>query len=104
MRSRLSFGTGSRARAAHAALVSAVGVLLRIGPLLGCAFESVGLGCAFALVVGLGLGEHQAAVDRKCLELDREAPALLMRPGGADASPDRLLVAAAILHGIDVEG
>src|ERR1700733_5218197 len=54
---------------------------------------------SFALrfgVVRLRLGQHDAAVEvqRQGFELKRQAVALVVRPGGADPGPDRLLAFA----------
>src|SRR5580704_8735914 len=56
-------------------------------------------GTSFGLrlgVVRLRLGEHDAAVEvqRQGFELKRQAVALVVRPGGADPGPDRLLAFA----------
>jgi hypothetical protein len=48
-------------------------------------------------VVGLRLGQHDAAVDREGFELDAQAVAAAVRPGCADPRPDSFLAFAAIL-------
>jgi hypothetical protein len=51
----------------------------------------------------LGFGQDQAAIERHGFELDREALAVFVRPGSADASPDSLFVLAAVLDGVGEE-
>ena len=50
-----------------------------------------------ALVRGIGWEDDQAAVDGKCLELDREAGSLLVREGSAYLGPALLCFAVALV-------